>query len=95
MKRQASPGPVHCLHTPCLINCFTAKLKEMLTFQETERFAVEVLKIPYKAERVKNDPVSLLNEMTQAFHAAIPFHGISLLSVNVACHRLSKSKRTC
>ena len=85
-RHQSNPvgrvfSPVHCLHTPGLINCFTAKLKEMLTLQEAERFAVEVLKVPYKAERVKNDPVSLLNEMTQAFHAAIPFHGISLLSV--------------
>ena len=53
----------------------------MVTLQEAERFAVEVLRVPYKAERVKNDPVSLLNEMTQAFHAAIPFQCISLLSV--------------
>ena len=35
-----------------LINCFTAKLKEMLSLQEAERFAVEVLKVPYKAEQM-------------------------------------------
>ena len=53
----------------------------MLSLQEAERFAAEVLKVPYKAERVKNDPVSLLNEITKAFQATIPFQGISLLSV--------------
>ena len=53
----------------------------MLSLQEAESFAVEVLKVPYKAERVKNDPVSLLNEMIKTFHATIPFQDISLISV--------------
>ena len=53
----------------------------MLSLQEAERFAVEVLKVPFTAERVKNDPVSLLNELIRAFHTKIPFQDISLISM--------------
>ena len=53
----------------------------MLSRQEAEWFAIEVLKVPFTVERVKYDPISLLNELTRAFHATIPFQDISLLSM--------------
>ena len=52
----------------------------MLSLEEAERFAVEVLKVPYRAGRVKNDSLSLLNEMIRAFHATIPFQDLTLIS---------------
>ena len=52
----------------------------MLSLEEAENFAVEVLKVPYSAERVKNDSISLLNELIRAFHATIPFQDLILIS---------------
>ena len=60
----------------------------MLSLEEAENFAVEVLKVPYSAERVKNDSISLLNELIRAFHATIPFQDLILISTPLKERRI-------
>jgi len=51
-----------------------------ITHAEARDFVEARLKIADLDEKFKRDKLSLLNELIQAFHNAIPFHNIKLLS---------------
>lgn len=53
----------------------------MLSKEEAVSFVTETLKLTSPLEKIRKDPYHFLGDLILAYHVAVPFQNVSLISV--------------